>query len=46
MGEMSRALRDSASMSTVRVRASAQDVMGGVMEIVCVPEEDWIVREE
>lgn len=36
MEEMSRADRDSRSMSTVLVRASAQEVMGGVNGIVCV----------
>lgn len=35
MGEISRADRDSRSISTDLVRASAQDVMGGEKGIVC-----------
>lgn len=36
MLDMSRAARDSRSMSTVRVRASAQEAMGGLKGMVCV----------
>ena len=46
MEEMSRPLRAAASISAVRVRASAHDVMGGVMAMVCLPEAVSMVREE